>query len=191
VTESKAFYDRSSFSFFEFTHDGKSTFSEESTAVVAHKIGHGLLDAIRDLWDTPFLEASAFRESFVTASLCLLRSPTPNVSGIPSADHIVKTFSKPGPRSSPTPFAAGGGIRTLRGAHGAAHQSARKKGSLIGPVSGGPRESPNRGPGGATIAGPAERLLRPGDHELYELAVQPCLDGVHENHREAGACREP
>ena len=86
VTESKAFYDRSSFSFFEFTHDGKSTFSEESTAVVAHKIGHGLLDAIRDLWDTPFLEASAFRESFVTASLCLLRSPTPKVSGVPSAD---------------------------------------------------------------------------------------------------------
>jgi Fungalysin metallopeptidase (M36) len=60
-----AFYDRSSFSFFEFTHGGKTTFSGESTDVVAHEIGHGLLDAIRpDLWDTPFLEASAFHESF-------------------------------------------------------------------------------------------------------------------------------
>ena len=60
-----AFYDRSSFSFFEFTQGGKTTFSGESTDVVAHEIGHGLLDAIRpDLWDTPFLEASAFHESF-------------------------------------------------------------------------------------------------------------------------------
>jgi Fungalysin metallopeptidase (M36) len=60
-----AFYDRSSFSFFEFTQGGKTTFSGESTDVVAHEIGHGLLDAIRpDLWDTPFLETSAFHESF-------------------------------------------------------------------------------------------------------------------------------
>jgi Fungalysin metallopeptidase (M36) len=60
-----AFYDRSSFSFFEFTQGGKTTFSGESTDVVAHEIGHGLLDAIRpDLWDTPFLETSGFHESF-------------------------------------------------------------------------------------------------------------------------------
>jgi hypothetical protein len=60
-----AFYDRNSFQFFEFTGGGKTTFSGESTDVVAHEIGHGLLDAIRpDLWDTPFLEVNAFHEAF-------------------------------------------------------------------------------------------------------------------------------
>ena len=60
-----AFYDRSSFQFYEFTAGGKTTFSGESTDVVAHEIGHGLLDGIRsDLWDTAFLEVSAFHEAF-------------------------------------------------------------------------------------------------------------------------------
>jgi len=60
-----AFYDRSSFQFYEFTNGGKTTFSGESTDVVAHEIGHGLLDGIRpDLWDTAFLEVSAFHEAF-------------------------------------------------------------------------------------------------------------------------------
>ena len=60
-----AFYDRSSFQFFEFTGGGKTTFSGESTDVVAHEIGHGLLDGIRpDLWDTPYLEVNAFHEAF-------------------------------------------------------------------------------------------------------------------------------
>lgn len=60
-----AFYDRDSFQFFEFTGGGKTTFSGESTDVVAHEIGHGLLDAIRpDLWDTPYLEVNAFHEAF-------------------------------------------------------------------------------------------------------------------------------
>ena len=60
-----AFYDRSSFQFYEFTGGGKTTFSGESTDVVAHEVGHGLLDAIRpDFWDTAFLEVSAFHEAF-------------------------------------------------------------------------------------------------------------------------------
>jgi Fungalysin metallopeptidase (M36) len=60
-----AYYDRTSFQFFEFTGGGKTTFSGESTDVVAHEIGHGLLDAIRpDLWDTPYLEVNAFHEAF-------------------------------------------------------------------------------------------------------------------------------
>jgi Fungalysin metallopeptidase (M36) len=60
-----AFYDRAGFHFYEFTTGGKTTFSGESTDVVAHEIGHGLLDSIRsDLWDTAFLEVSAFHEAF-------------------------------------------------------------------------------------------------------------------------------
>ncbi len=60
-----AFYDRDGFQFFEFTEGKRTTFSGASTDVVAHEIGHGLLDAMReDLWDTPFLEVSAFHEAF-------------------------------------------------------------------------------------------------------------------------------
>ena len=44
---------------------GTTFFSGASTDVVAHEIGHGLLDAIRpDLWDAAFLEAGAFHEAF-------------------------------------------------------------------------------------------------------------------------------
>jgi hypothetical protein len=60
-----AFYDRDGFQFFEFDDGTKTTFSGASTDVVAHEIGHGLLDALRtDLWDTPFLEVNAFHEAF-------------------------------------------------------------------------------------------------------------------------------
>lgn len=60
-----AFYDRASFSFFHQPIDGLTFFSGASTDVVAHEIGHGLLDAIRpDLWDVPFLEVGAFHEAF-------------------------------------------------------------------------------------------------------------------------------
>jgi hypothetical protein len=59
-----AFYDRSSFSFFHADVDGTTFFSGASTDVVAHEIGHGLLDAIRpELWDAAFLEAGAFHEA--------------------------------------------------------------------------------------------------------------------------------
>ena len=60
-----AFYDRSSFSFFHLPIRQKTFFSGASTDVVAHEIGHGLLDAIRpDLWDATFLETGAFHEAF-------------------------------------------------------------------------------------------------------------------------------
>jgi hypothetical protein len=63
--DANAFYDRSGFVFYEFTGGGKTTFSGESTDVVAHEVGHGLLDALRpDLWDTPFMEVNAFHEAF-------------------------------------------------------------------------------------------------------------------------------
>jgi hypothetical protein len=63
--EPNAFYDRAGFEFFEFTVGGQTTFSGESTDVVAHEIGHGLLDAFRpDFWGTAFLEVGAFHEAF-------------------------------------------------------------------------------------------------------------------------------
>lgn len=63
--EPNAFYNRDSFSFFEYTSGGKTTFSGGSTDIVAHEIGHGLLDAIRpDLWSVNLTEAGAFHEAF-------------------------------------------------------------------------------------------------------------------------------
>jgi hypothetical protein len=60
-----AFYDRRSFSFFHRMIGNGTVFSGASTDVVAHEVGHGLLDAIRpELWDAPFLEAGAFHEAF-------------------------------------------------------------------------------------------------------------------------------
>lgn len=60
-----AFYDRSSFAFFHKPAGGTTFFSGASTDVVAHEIGHGLLDALRpDLWDAAFLETGAFHEAF-------------------------------------------------------------------------------------------------------------------------------
>ena len=60
-----AFYDRDSFSFFHRQIGMKTFFSGGSTDVVAHEVGHGLLDAIRpDLWDAVFLETGAFHEAF-------------------------------------------------------------------------------------------------------------------------------
>ena len=60
-----AFYDRFSFSFFHRQIQGDVVFSGASTDVVAHEVGHGLLDAIRpELWDAPFLETGAFHEAF-------------------------------------------------------------------------------------------------------------------------------
>jgi hypothetical protein len=60
-----AYYDRDSVSFFEFTTRGVTTFSGASTDVVAHEVGHALLDAIRpDLWTSNLPEHGAFHEAF-------------------------------------------------------------------------------------------------------------------------------
>jgi len=60
-----AFYDRQSFSFFQYVIPAKSTYSGASTDVVSHEVGHGLLDSVRtDLFDSLFLEAAAFHEAF-------------------------------------------------------------------------------------------------------------------------------
>jgi len=60
-----AFYNRASFQFFEATAGTKHIFSGESTDVVAHEVGHGILDAIRpQLIESPLLEVGAFHEAF-------------------------------------------------------------------------------------------------------------------------------
>ena len=60
-----AFYDRDSLSFFHALIGAKTFFSGASTDVVAHEVGHGLLDSIRpDLWDANILEAGALHEAF-------------------------------------------------------------------------------------------------------------------------------
>lgn len=60
-----AYYDRQSFSFFHRQIGAASFFSGASTDVVAHEVGHGLLDTVRpELWDVNFLEVGAFHEAF-------------------------------------------------------------------------------------------------------------------------------
>jgi len=59
-----AFYDRASFSFFHKTLGAQTFFSGESTDVVAHEIGHGLVDSIRpSFFSVNFLEVAAFHEA--------------------------------------------------------------------------------------------------------------------------------
>lgn len=59
-----AFYNRASFSFFHKTLGAQTFFSGESTDVVAHEIGHGLVDSVRpDFFSVNFLEVAAFHEA--------------------------------------------------------------------------------------------------------------------------------
>lgn len=60
-----AFYDRDTFSFFHQAVGSTTFFSGASTDVVAHEVGHGLLDSVRpDFFDVNFLEVGAFHEAF-------------------------------------------------------------------------------------------------------------------------------
>ncbi|MCK1516286.1 hypothetical protein IVB22_28015 [Bradyrhizobium sp. 190] len=61
-----AFYNRSSVSFFSFPlGGGRTVFSGASADVVAHEVGHAILDALRpDLWDVDMFEVPAFHEGF-------------------------------------------------------------------------------------------------------------------------------
>jgi hypothetical protein len=78
-----AFYDGQSVAFFHHVSGTKTTFSGASTDVVAHEVGHGLLDAIRpDLWDSTFIEPNAFHEAFgdCIALLTALSDPASRVA---------------------------------------------------------------------------------------------------------------
>jgi hypothetical protein len=98
-----AYYNGQSISFFEYTTGAKTTWSGESTDVVAHEAGHGVLDAIRpELWDSPYLEAAAFHEAFgdCTAIFAALADAPTRARCGPSCG--AKTSSKPRPRICPT-----------------------------------------------------------------------------------------
>jgi hypothetical protein len=63
--EINAYYTRQSVKFYKISVGGKWLYSGASTEVVAHEVGHGILDALRpDLWQVPMLEVSAFHEGF-------------------------------------------------------------------------------------------------------------------------------
>lgn len=60
-----AYYDGEDLAFFHYPKGRKNHFTGSSTDVVAHEVGHALLDAIRpQLWDITFTEVAAFHESF-------------------------------------------------------------------------------------------------------------------------------
>lgn len=60
-----AFYDRASFSFFHQQVGSTTYFTGASTDVVAHEVGHGLLDSVRpDFFEVNFMEVGAFHEAF-------------------------------------------------------------------------------------------------------------------------------
>lgn len=62
-----AYYDRRSLSFFYFTHKsvGGSVFTADSSDIVAHELGHAILDSYRpDTWGAASLEVWSFHEAF-------------------------------------------------------------------------------------------------------------------------------
>lgn len=60
-----AYYDRRSLRFFYYNHKGNNTYFVDSADIVAHELGHALLDAMRpDFWDVLDLEIWSFHEAF-------------------------------------------------------------------------------------------------------------------------------
>jgi hypothetical protein len=70
-----AYYDRRNLKFFYFPDRtmGKTVYTADSVDVVAHELGHALLDTIRpDLWSVQSLEAWGFHEAFADANAIIL-----------------------------------------------------------------------------------------------------------------------
>jgi hypothetical protein len=60
-----AYYDRGSLRFFYYKVKGKTMYTADSSDVVAHELGHALLDAMRpDFWSVQSLEVWSFHEAF-------------------------------------------------------------------------------------------------------------------------------
>lgn len=63
--EMNAYYDRRSLRFFYYNHNGKNTYFSDSADIVAHELGHAVLDAMRpDFWSVQALEIWSFHEAF-------------------------------------------------------------------------------------------------------------------------------
>ena len=78
-SEVNAYYERGTLKFHVatvadlLTGERHKVATGESPDIVAHEVGHGILDIIRpELWDTTFAEAGAFHESFGDVSAILL-----------------------------------------------------------------------------------------------------------------------
>lgn len=61
-----AFYNRKSLQFFYASvKEGETIFTAESSDIVAHELGHAILDAYRpEMWNPAFLEVDSFHEAF-------------------------------------------------------------------------------------------------------------------------------
>jgi len=60
-----AYYDRRSLKFFYHNHKGKTVYFGDSVDIVAHELGHAVLDAMRpDFWSVQSLEIWSFHEAF-------------------------------------------------------------------------------------------------------------------------------
>ena len=66
-TNLNAFYDRRSLQFFYYGHRriGGTVYTAESSDIVAHELGHAILDSLRpDTWNAASMEVWAYHESF-------------------------------------------------------------------------------------------------------------------------------
>lgn len=79
-TDINAYYDRASVAFFEAPVGAGIVYSGASADVVAHEMGHAILDALRpDLWNVQLMEVAAFHEGFgdcIAIMLALSDQPT-------------------------------------------------------------------------------------------------------------------
>ena len=157
-----AFYDRYSFSFFHQTVGNATFFSGASTDVVAHEIGHGLLDAVRpDFFSVNFLEVGAFHEALATAWQSSPRSrsakPGRNCSRLPRICRK-KNFVEG------TAEDLSEGIRRLQSNHNAATP---RRAFNTSPVSASPYSAPQWRSGQTDQRGAQLR------HDLYRLLLGP------------------
>lgn len=75
-----AYYDRNGLVFFHGSAGGRTVFSGESPDIIAHELGHAILDALRpQLFDAASIEAAAFHESFGDMSALLVALQLPSV----------------------------------------------------------------------------------------------------------------
>lgn len=64
-SDMNAYYDRRSLKFFYYNHGGRNVYFGDSADIIAHELGHAVLDAMRpDFWSVQALEIWSFHEAF-------------------------------------------------------------------------------------------------------------------------------